>query len=57
MSNVKSVAPELNVDVSDDINAANITAINMPRNPAGSIRKTNVGYAMFEHAIPLLQYF
>ena len=31
------VAPELNVDVSEDIRAANITANNIPRKPAISI--------------------
>lgn len=52
---MNNVAPELNVEVSDDISAANMTAISMPRSPAGRIRNTNVGYAMFEHAMALPQ--
>ena len=40
---VNNVAPELNVEVSEDISAANMTAINIPLKPAGRIRNTNVG--------------
>ena len=40
---VNSVAPELNVEVSEDISAASITAISKPRRPGGKILKTKVG--------------
>ena len=50
---VKSVAPELKVEVNELISAANMTAINMPLKPAGKSLKTKVGYAIFEQAIEL----
>ena len=54
---LKKILPELKVEVSEDIRAASITAISIPRIPGGKIRSTKVGYAIFEHATELLQAF
>jgi hypothetical protein len=49
MSIVNIVLLELNIDVSDDIRAAIITANIRPRAPLGINLMTSNGYAMFEH--------
>ena len=54
---VKRVAPELKVEVRELISAANITAISIPRSPAGIKRSTKVGYAILEQAILESQIF
>ena len=44
LPSVKRVAPELKVEVREDIRAANMTAINIPLKPAGSTRSTKLLY-------------
>ena len=44
---------ELNIDVSEDISAAIITASIRPLAPAGIRSITSLGYAIFEHPLRL----